>query len=48
MGKGDTVGGNSPVANGIGTSVITFTPKPSLIRLRKYFIVEILKSAEDL
>jgi len=48
MGKGEDVGGNSPVANGIGTAVITFAPHPSLVRIRKDFIVEILKSAEDL
>jgi hypothetical protein len=48
MGKGEDVGGRVPTGNGIGTTAITFTPKPSLIRLRKDFIVEILKSAEDL
>src|SRR5262245_26433290 len=48
MGKGEDVSGRLVIPNGIGTSAITFTPKPSLIRLRKDFIVEILKSAEDL
>jgi len=48
MGKGEDVNGTSPTANGIGTAVITFKPHASLIRLRRDFIVEMLKSAEDL
>jgi len=48
MGKGDEVDGKTPIANGTGTAVIVYKPQPSLIRLRRDFIVEILKSAEDL
>jgi hypothetical protein len=48
MGKGDDVEGNSPTAGGIGIVVIETTKASSLIHIRRDFIVEILKSAEDL
>ncbi len=48
MGKGDTVDGNAVTPTGTSVGVITTAKEPSLIRLRRDFIVEILKSAEDL
>jgi hypothetical protein len=48
MGKGDDVEGNAPGAGGIGIIAIETTKAASLIHLRRDFIVEILKSAEDL
>jgi len=48
MGKGDDVEGNAPGAGGIGIAVIETTKASSLIHIRRDFIVEILKSAEDL
>jgi hypothetical protein len=48
MGKGEDVNGKTVVPNGIGASAIVFKPHASLIHLRRDFIVEILKSAEDL
>ena len=47
MGKEEVEGG-VPKASGTSVAVIQTTKQPSLIRLRKDFIVEILKSAEDL
>jgi len=47
MGKEEVEGG-VPTAHGTSVAVIQTTKQPSLIRLRKDFIVEILKSAEDL
>jgi hypothetical protein len=48
MGKGDDIEGNSPTAGGSAIGIIQFTKAESLIRIRRDFIVEILKSAEDL
>lgn len=48
MGEGEKIDGTSPTAGGTAVGVIKFEPKPSMIRLRKDFIVEILKTAEDL
>jgi hypothetical protein len=47
MGKEEVEGG-VPTAHGTSVAVIQTTKQPSLIKLRKDFIVEILKSAEDL
>ncbi len=47
MGKDDVVG-NAPTASGSSVAIIPTTKQPSLIRLRRDFIVEILKTAEDL
>ena len=47
MGKEEVEGG-VPTAHGTAVAVIQTTKQPSLIKLRKDFIVEILKSAEDL
>jgi hypothetical protein len=48
MGKGDTVDGNSPNATGSTVGVIGTMKEPSLLPIRRDFIVEIIKSAEDL
>jgi hypothetical protein len=47
MGK-EEVEGDVPTAHGTSVAVIQTTKQPSLIKLRADFIVEILKSAEDL
>jgi hypothetical protein len=47
MGKEDIEGG-APTATGTSVGIIKFGTVASLIRIRKDFIVEILKSAEDL
>ena len=47
MGKED-ITGNSPTAGGAAIGIIKFGKADSLIRIRKDFIVEILKTAEDL
>ena len=39
---------DKPVGEGIGVGVITTGKEPSLIHIRRDFIVEIIKSAEDL
>ena len=48
MGKGDDVTGNSPTGDGIGVAIVNWGKATSLIHIRRDFIVEILKSAEDL
>jgi hypothetical protein len=48
MGKSEDVVGNSPTSSGVSVGVIQPGKQPSLIRLRKEFIVEILKTTEDL
>ncbi len=48
MGKGDDIEGNSPTAGGSAIGIIQFGKAESLIRIRRDFIVEILKSAEDI
>jgi hypothetical protein len=48
MGKGDTVDGSIPRGDGIVTALIKFGSSSSLIRIRRDFIPEIIKSAEDL
>ena len=47
MGK-EELTADKPVASGIAVGVITTGKEPSLIHIRRDFIVEILKSAEDL
>ena len=39
---------DKPVGEGIGVGVITTGKEPSLIHIRRDFIVDIIKSAEDL
>jgi hypothetical protein len=46
MGKEDLTA-DKPVGDGIGVGVITTGKEPSLIHIRRDFIVEIIKSAED-
>jgi hypothetical protein len=45
---GEQVDGDSPTAGGIATTVIKFSQNSSLIRIRREFIEQILKTAEDL
>lgn len=47
MGKED-IQGSTPTAGGAAIGIISFGKAESLIRIRKDFIVEILKSAEDI
>jgi len=46
--KTEDLKGNGVTPTGEGIDVIQPTKQPSLIKLRKDFIVEIIKSAEDL
>ncbi len=48
MGEGETIDGTNPGAGGTGIGIIQFGKAASLIRIRKDFITEILKSAEDI
>lgn len=45
---GEDVGGSTPTANGSTVRVITPPKQPSLVRVRRDFIVQIIESAEDL
>jgi hypothetical protein len=45
---GSEIEGNAPTAGGSAIGVVSFTKPTSLIRIRRDFITEILKSAEDL
>jgi hypothetical protein len=47
MGK-EELTADKPVGDGIGVGVITTGKEPSLIHIRRDFIVEILRTAEDL
>lgn len=47
MGK-EEVTGDKPVGTGVAVGVIKIEKEPSLIHLRTDFIVEIIKSAEDI
>ena len=47
MGK-EEVTGDKPVASGVSVGVITLDKQPSMLPIRHDFIVEIIKSAEDL
>jgi hypothetical protein len=48
MGKGDSIDGSAPTAGGSAIGVITTGKDTSLIHIRRDFIPEILKTAEDL
>jgi len=48
MGQGDSIEGDSPTANGTVINAVAFTKHGSLIRIRRDFIAEIVKSADDL
>jgi len=48
MGEGEKIGGNAVTATGTAIGVIKPHEMPSLLPIRHEFIVEILKSAEDL
>ena len=47
MGKGEEVEGNGVSAGGIGVLALPDTKHASLLPIRRDFIVEILRSAED-
>jgi hypothetical protein len=47
MGK-EELTGDKPVATGVSVGVIKIEKEPSMIHLRTDFIVEIIRSAEDL
>ena len=47
MGK-EELTGDKPVGTGVAVGVIKIEKEPSLIHLRTDFIVEIIKSAEDI
>jgi hypothetical protein len=46
--ENEHVQGGVPTANATGVAVIETGRQPSLIRLRREFIVEMIRSAEDL
>ena len=48
MGKGDRIDGDRPTNDDIRIDIIQHGKHDSLIRIRRDFIVEILKTAEDL
>jgi hypothetical protein len=48
MGKAEELTGNAPTAGGSAIGIVTFGTARSLIRIRRDFITEILKTAEDL
>lgn len=48
MGKGEQLDGNGVTPTGSATSILDFGKAGSLIRIRRDFIVEILKTADDL
>jgi hypothetical protein len=48
MGKAEELTGNTPTAGGSAVGIVTFGTAGSLIRIRRDFITEILKTAEDL
>lgn len=48
LNMGETaIDGNKPAGDGIGVGVIKIEKEPSLLHLRTDFIVEIIRSAED-
>jgi hypothetical protein len=47
MGK-EELTADKPIATGVSVGVITTGKEPSLIHIRRDFIVEIIKSAEDI
>ena len=48
MDKAEDITGNAPTAGGSAISIRQWATHASLIRIRKDFIVEILKTAEDI
>lgn len=48
MGEGESIEGNSPTGSGVAVGIIGFGKASSLIHIRRDFITEILKSAEDI
>ncbi|HUJ60894.1 MAG TPA: hypothetical protein VLX92_20465 [Kofleriaceae bacterium] len=48
MGEGEKIDGNGVRPDGVAVGVATIGKDASLIRLRREFIVEIIKTAEDL
>ena len=48
MGKGEEVEGGVKKPEGSGVGILQFGKAESLIRIRRDFIVEILKTAEDI
>ena len=48
MGKSEDITANSPTAGGSAVSMLEFARHASLVHIRQDFIVEILKTAEDL
>lgn len=48
MGKAEDITGKSPVATGTSIGALKDGKQPSLIRIRREFITEILKSAEGI
>jgi hypothetical protein len=44
----EDVGGQTPTAGDVGVRALRFRPEPSLIRLRRDFLPEIVKTGEDL
>jgi len=48
MGKGEQVEGGNVKATGTDVLALPTSKEPSLIKIRRDFIVEILKTAEDL
>jgi hypothetical protein len=45
---GEEIESSAPTAGGAAIGIITFGTKTSLIRIRRDFITEILKTAEDI
>lgn len=45
---GEDVGASTPTATGTTVRVVTTPKQPSLVRIRRDFIVAIIKSAEDI
>jgi hypothetical protein len=48
MGKAEDITGSTPTAGGSAVGIVTFGTAGSLIRIRRDFITEIIKTAEDL
>lgn len=48
MGEGESIEAQTPTAGGSAIGIVQFGKAASLIRIRKDFITEILKSAEDI
>lgn len=44
----EEVTGDTPAGEGVSTRILVFATKDSLIRIRRDFLPEIVKSAEDL